>query len=611
MILEFLGAPFRTIKYFIQDLSTIDERLEDHSIIVRLLALAPMPVKLLGGFLSLILQNWPTSRSGFAAIASIPAVFTLLGLLGAWVLADYIRSDTKRIGANQGYYLFNVTNFPDAPESALAFAKKLVEIDPEDIDLKYQLGRAQLAAGNEFLANDLMKSIAPDDAVGNLNGHIWRAAHVLKNKTPEELQGAIGLAEKHLQTAIAIDPESLAGKARLANLYMTYANKLQIDQAAERLEYLVKADQIYREIIEYEGTNQGNSGVQISTLPASVLARKQLEAIDPETYSVETEIGRVTNSINNLLKLAIRFNPDSLQLWLLLINAASEIRQFDLAVDIADQGIKHTGSQETAAGLVKAKSLALRKAALSINEFDDFNSYKNRFIYLCRAVRASPGEHANYVLLLQFIGNENEKPSIQIARQLGLADPGEAVPIKLDWLNRMCVETKYTGFLCSLIGLQEFHLGNTEAALKNWNVAQQFDPLTRDFIAKLFELILYAKLDKLDNFETMLSKSLLVYPEASRIRLLRGTFYSKEKKFQAAIDDFRALLTSNPQELLLHQKIKSCYEFMGQRRAAQEEQNIFDAKLSRLPKEKQIQLQELVRRLEEQSNATTNSPSQP
>ena len=236
-----------------------------------------------------------------------------------------------------------------------------------------------------------MKSIAPDDAVGNLNGHIWRATHVLKNKTPEELQGAIGVAEKHLQTAIAIDPESLAGKARLANLYITYANKLQIDQAAERLEYLVKADQIYREIIEDEGTNQGNSGVQISTLSASVLARKQLEAIDPETYSVETEIGRVTNSINNLLKLAIRFNPDSLQLWLLLINAASEIRQFDLAVDIADQGIKHTGSQETAVGLVKAKSLALRKAALSINEFDDFNSYKNRFIYLCRAVRASPG----------------------------------------------------------------------------------------------------------------------------------------------------------------------------------------------------------------------------
>jgi len=142
-ILEFLGSPFRTIKYFFRDLSKVDERLEDRSIIVRLLALATIPLQLLGGFLSLMLQNWPTSRSGIAAIASIPAFFTLLSLLGAWVVADYVRSDTKRIGANQAYYNFNVANFPDAPESALAFAKKLVDIDPEDIDLKFQLGRAQ------------------------------------------------------------------------------------------------------------------------------------------------------------------------------------------------------------------------------------------------------------------------------------------------------------------------------------------------------------------------------------------------------------------------------------------------------------------------------------
>ena len=614
-ILEFLGSPFRTIKYFFRDLSKVDERLEDRSIIVRLLAFATIPLQLLGGFLSLMLQNWPTSRSGIAAIASIPAFFTLLSLLGAWVVADYVRSDTKRIGANQAYYNFNVANFPDAPESALAFAKKLVDIDPEDIDLKFQLGRAHFSAGNPFLANDIMKSIAPDDDEGYLNAHVWRANYVVKDKSPEELKVAIGLAQKHLKTAMALDPESLSGKARLANLYMSYANNLQNDQSAERLDYLVKADEKYREIIEDKSSNRDNSSVQISTLPASVLARKQLEAIDPETYSVETEINRVTNSINSLLKVAIRFNPDSLQLWLLLINAASEIRQFDLAVDIADQGIKHTGSQETAVGLVKAKSLVLRKAALSINKFDDYNSYKNRFVYLCEAVRAAPQEGANYVLLLQFIGNENEKPTIQVARKLGLAEPGDAVPINLDWLHQTCVETKYTGFLCTLIGLHEFHLGNTEAALKNWNVAQQFDPLTRDFISKLFEVLLYAKLDKLDNFETMLSKSLLIYPEASRIRLLRGTYYTNEKKFQAAIDDFRALLTSNPQELLLHHKIKSCYEFMGQRRAAEEEQNILNTKIAGLPQEKQLQLQEILRRLEKQDNspsaAATNTSPQP
>ena len=96
-ILDFLWSPFRTVKYFVRDLSATDDRLVDDSIVIRILALASMPFHLLGGLISLMVQNWPTSRSGIAAIAAIPAAITLMGLLSAWVLADYVRSDAKRI----------------------------------------------------------------------------------------------------------------------------------------------------------------------------------------------------------------------------------------------------------------------------------------------------------------------------------------------------------------------------------------------------------------------------------------------------------------------------------------------------------------------------------
>ena len=82
-ILDFFWSPFRTIKYFYRDLSEIDDRLRDDSIAVRMLATVTMPFRLLGAFLSLMVQNWPTSRSGAAAIAWDASVFNFPGCAGS------------------------------------------------------------------------------------------------------------------------------------------------------------------------------------------------------------------------------------------------------------------------------------------------------------------------------------------------------------------------------------------------------------------------------------------------------------------------------------------------------------------------------------------------
>ena len=618
----FIGAPFRTIELFIQDLSRIDDRLRDDSIVVRLLALVTIPFRLLWGFLGLMVQNWPTSRSGLAAILGLPAFFTLISLLGAWAIADKFRSDTMRIGLNENFHNFNVEKFgatqnliqtsqgfereeleqtaKQFAESSLAYGQKLVEIDPEDMRLKFLLGVSFARNGDLFAANDIMSSIAPDDEPGYLEAHLWRAQYLAQDKTADELKASLGLIEKHLAMAIALDKENLAGKSRLADIYMTYANLLEED-SKERLVYLEKADEKFREVIEDESDNENNRNIKLKILRPSVLIRKQLEAIAPEKYSVDTEIDRVKNQITSLQKLAVRHYPDNLQLWRLLTDSASEIRQFDFAIEIANLGLRSAQSLETKQGLLKTKSITFKKAALSINKFDDFEMYKKRFFYLCEAVRVDPREPANYLLLLQFIGNENEKPTIQLARVLGLSEPGDAVPIKPEWLRRACVETKYTGFLNTMIGIQEFHLGNNEAGNLSWTVAQQFAPTSRDFISSLFEFYVRSKRDKLNNFETMITEFLKTYPEAARIRVLRGTYYFQEKKFQQAIDDYRYIIDANPSELILHQRIKTCYQYMGQRSDANDEQEIIETKLKRLTEEQQQQVRQVLKRLDEQT----------
>ena len=298
-----IGAPFRTIELFIQDLSRIDDRLRDDSIVVRLLALVTIPFQLLGGFLSLMVQNWPTSRSGWAAILGVPAFFTLISLLGAWAIADKFRSDTMRIGFNESFLDLNVENFgatqnliqtsqgfareeleqtaKQFAESSLAYGQKLVEIDPKDMRLKFLLGVSFARNGDLFAANDIMSSIAPDDEPGYLEAHLWRAQYLAQDKTADELKASLGLIEKHLAMAIALDKENLAGKSRLADIYMTYANLLEED-SKERLVYLEKADEKFREVIEDESDNENNRNIKLKILRPSVLIRKQLEAIAPE-----------------------------------------------------------------------------------------------------------------------------------------------------------------------------------------------------------------------------------------------------------------------------------------------------------------------------------------
>ena len=151
-----------------------------------------------------------------------------------------------------------------------------------------------------------------------------------------------------------------------------------------------------------------------------------------------------------------------------------------------------------------------------------------------------------------------------------------------------------------MIGVHEFHIGENESAIKSWTIAQQFDPSTRELISKLFELNILSKQNKLENFETMMTESLRTYPEAVRIRMLRGTYAFRQKEFQKAIDDFRIILETNPDELILHQQIKTCYQFMGDRAAATAEQDIIDIKLNKLPLEQQQQNRQMLQKVEAQ-----------
>ena len=97
----------------------------------------------------------------------------------------------------------------------------------------------------------------------------------------------------------------------------------------------------------------------------------------------------------------------------------------------------------------------------------------------------------------------------------------------------------------------------------------------------------------------MLTEFLKAYPEAIRSRMLRGSYYFQQKNFQKAIDDFRVITDADPKELMVHQRIKTCYQYMGQRSAANAEQEIIETKLSRLTDDHRQQAEQALQRLED------------
>jgi hypothetical protein len=595
---------------------------------------------MLAGLANLMVQNWPTSRSGWAFIIGVPAMFTIASALSAWMLADYVYNEARMIGTNSAYYQLNVENRPDTPESALSFAKKLVEVDPTSKELKFQLGIAYARAKKLPEAADVMRSLAPDNEIGFPRAHVWRANYLTAGKSLDELRQTMDLAQKQLDFSMANEADKFVGKYQQALQLIQFADLLDYG-SEERLNALVEADQIFREIqgpqnslaatpanAEPSNTNDSSDedpetkndqqketaqdenqaafNIRLQSLRPSIRVRKLLESIDSEKYDSAGEISRTKRLIENLMPQALRFNADRIPLWALMVNTASETRDTDFTLNIINRAFEAAKIDKTKQALIQLKTAVLRRAAIAINEFPDHDSYHRRLVHLCNAVRTTPADNANYVYLLQYVGYDNPTPTIQFARANGLASPGEAVPVDLEWLFKSSAELEHTDIINILIGLQQFHDGDIRSAEKSWEVAQQFNPLSREFLIKFCQVIGLSPNSKLENIETILTKAARTFPESPQFISARAYYFKKEQKFDLAIIDFRKVLSKRPNEIVLHKLIQFCFEYLGKPDAIAAEERLLQSKLAKLPPEAQSQAMRVLQQLEE-SEAARNA----
>jgi tetratricopeptide (TPR) repeat protein len=604
--IEAIGAPGNTVKRFYQDLANIDESLLDDSIVVRILAILATPFRLLGSFLSFVANDWATTRSGLAFFLGAPVVLTLIVALGIWLLADRIYNQARMVGTNQAYFQLNSAD-DSRPESALAYAKKLVEIDPNSEHL-YQLGVAYANCDDMARAKDIMLKISPNTEAGFIPGHIWRATNIssdIEIDDAEASQDVFATAIHQLQMAIDANPEDQLALLNLGDLHLNYASILGSGSPA-RLEHLLAADKVFREILEDDTVTGQNGSTRIRALRPSVRTRKLLEQIDPTKYDTASEVRRVRSTLENLLKNALRYNSNSFPLWAAMISAAMEIDDFDYALSLAEQGLEAAADPETRIRLQKAGASVLRRAAISQTNPTEFPQYDKRLMYACKAIEYSPSDFSGYSLLLDFIGNENDVLPLEVARKIGLSYQPEPVPINIDWLIRSEAAVKHAGIINLLVGLQDIHKGKLETAQDFWLTADQFDVNSSKFLMKIIEVLSVMPNKKFDNKLEMIDIALKNYPELDQLRVIRGGVLKKEQRYEEAIVAFKQFLAKSPNQLLIRQQLIFCLQHIGLDEEAVEQERLLNQTLNKLDPSALASLQDKLKAAAERELKGTN-----
>ena len=182
-------------------------------------------------------ELWSDPSRGRALIYGLPA---LLIAAAATIAVVVGLSSQERFASN-----YDISKLRSEQEGeiadAIVYAQKLVQFQPDDEDLKWELSRILLSDSRDETrdasfqtANAIRLSLAPDDAPGYPKAHVWKARQLLGLKIPGRNQAerranfmrVLSRARKQLELALDTEPDNADAKTLMANKIMIPQGKL-------------------------------------------------------------------------------------------------------------------------------------------------------------------------------------------------------------------------------------------------------------------------------------------------------------------------------------------------------------------------------------------------
>ena len=583
-----LAAPYRWIAGGVRKFVSRDDKIGvERSFSAKILAAVFLPLRYFGGFLLFMIQAWPPSRQGTAFFKGLPAVMAAGGFLLAFLAADYLFSEARRIGDAAARIEYHFSQSPEFPTRALLFAEKLVELKPDVPEHLYQLGLARDRAGQEAAAFDVMQAVAPEDRALYAPAHLWMSQFYLTSKllAPMTDPSREALAMKQLEYAIEVAPNSQAANFDLAALRLKQAEQIN------------KTDPEYKLLIESVAGN-------LRTITNGELTGLRLMAI-PQLFELECELGnrekaeaRLRSEVTTLLDFARKY-PNVYEVWLTAIRCKISLGDYLGAIEIAQEGSRSVSDSTVRQKINQLASQVYAKRANDFENMDDRADYRMRLFSLCKALQMNQSNREVYVQLLKMIEVPEPSQPNSSDESGNLESGGEESSNREMWLKEAVVGGPEPAVIHALLGLQAISAGDVPAGRRHWKIAERQFGRSQVIINNLIDIAAKDYGSEFNNILEMITVGIQLFPDEAMFYRTRGVFFMAEKKWEDAIRDLVYTCEQMPNMIPVHQYLVECYEQTGDSKNVLEQKIILEEKLSQLTQAERKRIEAAIKRLEE------------
>lgn len=509
------------------------------------------------------------------------------GFLLAFLAADYLFSEARRIGDAAARIDYHFSKSPEFPNRALLFAEKLVELKPDVPEHLYKLAVARDRAGKEAAAFDAMQAIAPKDKALHAPAHIWMSQFYLNSKLLSSLTEANrkSLAMRQLEYAIEVAPESQAANFDLAALRLKQAEQLD------------KTSPEYAQLIE-------SAIVNLKTITDGELTGLRLMAT-PQLFELECELGnreeaeaRLRSEVNTLLDFGRKY-PNIYEVWLTAIRCKISLGDYLGAIAIAKEGSQSVSDSAVRQKINQLASQVYAKRAGDFENLNDRADYRKRLFSLCKALQMNQSNRDVYVQLLEMIKVPQRVGEVAPDQLANTKSSVQEVSNREIWLKEAVVGGPEPAVIHALLGVQAISAGDFSAGKLHWRIAERQFGRSQMVINNLIDIAAKDFGSEFNNVLEMITLGIELFPDEAVFYRTRGVFFMTQDKWEDAIRDFVYTSDEMPNMIPVHQYLVECYEQIGDAGNVQEQKIILEEKLSQLSQAERKRIEAAIKRLEE------------
>ncbi len=428
---------------------------------------------------------------------------------------------------------------------AITFARKLMELQPENDDVKLELSRILSQDDNEetrqisrTLAEGIFASLAPRESSGHPDAHV-RQAQVILQTTDRRFSPAqrLKMASEHIKMALAVVPEhkdALTVMAEIHNLKGEYqqAEEIYIQLFRDHPGYIAK-------IVE--------------------MARRQNRAPEARPYLREA-VEKYKKLLNELPKNVPEQEQNFVNYVRRLANCYSMLGDYESGATVIRESMDRVADPVRKNALRRTLSnIYVAKAKTYASRVDtDVEARRNFLQSLIDAHREDP---------------ENDIPKIDLTL-FSLADFPESAQARSVYDGRQDPDQAPDGVLQHL-GTHEVLHGDVNLGIELLEKGIEKNPRNHQILNNLA----YSLIDRdLERALDLANRAVFLQPEQPNYRDTRGNILMNLGRYDKAINDFEAAMSAPEMKtnISVFEALVKCYEAQGMTREAKSYQEKVD-----------------------------------